>query len=287
MAEEKINYMSMAVARKNTNTDNRGNSAGTKLDTTDLVSLLSMDELKETFETDAERRKSNTDFALLNFAWQWQNSDYKAENGKLTGAFWSRSANSESYVRSVHSDGSRFFFYVNSRHIGVVPALSLNLQSLISARRASAKKIFETKRTDSGKEKHFLKIGEYPKTKASEELQRTLENLFNGGALQAGLTCTGRLFTTNGQKEYQRDFLSKQNPEFEYNGKKYVRTIAWQEGNHKFADGSAVPETGTPVWVEVEPVTFEILNWDRLPKSVNPKGKRRSSFVWFAFLSRL
>lgn len=272
MAKEKINYMSMAVARKNTNTDNRGNGVGTKFDTTDLVSLLSMDELEETFETDTERRKSNTDFALLNFA--WQSSDYKAENGKLTGVFWSRSAHDGFDVRTVDYDGSRTSRTVSHHHLGVVPALSLNLQSLISARSASAKKIFETKRTDSGKEKHFLKIGEYPKTKASEELQRTLENLFNGGALQAGLTCTGRLFTTNGQKEYQRDFLSKQNPEFEYNGKKYVRTIAWQDGNRKFADGSAVPETGTPVWVEVEPVTFEILNWDRLPKSVNPKGKR-------------
>ena len=87
MAKEKINYMSMAVARKYTNTDNRGNGVGTKFDTNDLVSLLSMDELEETFETDTERRKSNTDFALLNFA--WQSSDYKAENGKLTGVFWS------------------------------------------------------------------------------------------------------------------------------------------------------------------------------------------------------
>ena len=280
MAEEKINYMSMVVARKNNNTDNRGNGVGKKFDTTDLVSLLSMDELEETFETDTERRKSNTDFALLNFAWQMSN--YKAENSKFTGVFWSRSACDRGYVRSVIRDGS-YPYGVSYPTLGAVPALSLNLQSLISARSASAKKIFETKRTVSGKEKHFLKIGEYPKTKASEELQQTLENLFNSGALQAGLTCTGRLFVSNGQKEYQKDFLSKQNPEFEYNGKKYVRTIAWQcddhkftwqYDNHKFADGSAVPETGTPVWVEVEPVTFEISNWDRLPKSVNPKGKR-------------
>ena len=158
MAEEKINYMSMAVARKNTNTDRRGYGVGTKLDTTELVRLLSMDELEETFETDTERRKSNTDFALLNYA--WQGSDYKAENDKLTGAFWSRSAGNETDVRSVGSDGSRYYYSVYFHTLGVVPALSLNLQSLISARRASAKKIFETKRTDSGKEKHFLKIGE-------------------------------------------------------------------------------------------------------------------------------
>ncbi len=152
--------------------------------------------------------------------------------------------------------------------------MSLNLQSLISARSASASETFETKKTKSGKEKHFLKIGEYPKTKATDELQQALEERYNGGILQKGLICTGRLFTTNGQRESGKDFLSKQNPEFELNGKKYVRTIVWNDSNRKFADGNAVPRTGAVVWLEVEPVTFEITNWDRLPKSVNPKGKR-------------
>ncbi len=271
MASEKINYMSMAVARKNSNTDRHGKKADKKFDTTDTVSLLSMEELEETFSDDIERRKSCTDFALLSYA--YQSSGRKAENGKLTGVFWSRSAYAAHYVRAVHSYGSWYCSSVNRYVLGSVPALSLNLQSLISARSASASEIFETKTTNNGKEKHFLKIGEYPKTKASNELQQTLENLFNGGTLQTGLTCTGRLFTSNGQREYNKDFLSKQNPEFEYNGKKYVRNIAWKNREYKFADGSVVPETGTPVWVEVEPVTFEIKNWNRMPKSVNPKGK--------------
>ena len=270
MAKEKINFMQMIVPKKYKNTDNRGNNADREFNTTDSVRLLSWDEMAD--RTNEERRKSNTDFALCNFA--WQNSSYTAENDKITGAFWSRSAYDGSSVRSIHHDGSRGDDGVSPRSLGSVPALSLNLQSLISARSASASETFETKKTKSGKEKHFLKIGEYPKTKATDELQQALEERYNGGILQKGLICTGRLFTTNGQRESGKDFLSKQNPEFELNGKKYVRTIVWNDSDRKFADGNAVPRTGAVVWLEVEPVTFEITNWDRLPKSVNPKGKR-------------
>ena len=270
MAKEKINFMQMIVARKNKNTDNRGDNASREFDTTDSVRLLSWDEMAD--RTNEKRRKSNTDFALCNFA--WQNSSYTAENDKFTGVYWSLSAYDENYVRCVNIDGSRYARYVILSSLGSVPALSLNLQSLIAARSASASEIFETKKTKSGKEKHFLKIGEYPKTKATDEIQQALEEMFNGGILKSGLTCTGRLFTTNGQRESGKDFLSKQNPEFELNGKKYVRTIVWNDNDRKFADGSAVPRTGAVVWLEVEPVTFEITNWDRLPKSINPKGKR-------------
>lgn len=270
MAKEKINFMKMVVPRKNRNTDNRGNEAGREFDTTDSVSLLSAYELSD--RTDEQRRKSLTDFALINFA--WQNDSYEAENGKLAGASWSRSAYNVYRVKYIYKDGSWYYHLVDYYDLGSAPALALNLQSLISARSASASEIFETKKTKSGREKHFLKIGEYPKTKADDELQQTLEEKFNGGNLQTGLSCTGRLFTTNGQRESGKDFLSKQNPEFEYNGKKYVRAIVWNDNNRKFSDGSVVPKTGAVQWVKVEPVTFEIKNWDRLPKSINPKGKR-------------
>ena len=203
MAKEKINFMQMIVTRKNKNTDNRGDNASREFDTTDSVRLLSLDEMAD--RTNEERRKSNTDFALCNFA--WQNSSYTAENDKFTGVYWSRSAHDGYFVRNVNYDGSRNYFNVLYSYLGSVPALSLNLQSLIAARSASASEIFETKKTKSGKEKHFLKIGEYPKTKATDEIQQALEEMFNGGILKSGLTCTGRLFTTNGQRESGKDFL--------------------------------------------------------------------------------
>ena len=270
MAEEKINYMSMVVARKNKNTDRYGNNADSEFDTTDAVRLLSWDEMIDRIEE--ERRKSNTDFALINYA--WQNNSYKAQNGKLSGAYWSRSANVVSYVKHVYYDGSRSCNSVDNQNLGSVPALSLNLQSFLSARSASTSEILETKKTKDGKEKHFLNIGEYPKTRANDELQQTLEERYNGGVLQGGLICTGRLFTTNGQRKSNEDFLSKQNPEFVYNGKKYVRSIVWRNDECVFGDGTAVPQIGAVIWMEVEPVTFEIINWDNLPKTINPKGKR-------------
>ena len=97
MAKEKINFMQMIVPKKYKNTDNRGNNADREFNTTDSVRLLSWDEMAD--RTNEERRKSNTDFALCNFA--WQNSSYTAENDKITGVFWSRSAYDGFYVRSV------------------------------------------------------------------------------------------------------------------------------------------------------------------------------------------
>ena len=104
MAKEKINFMQMIVARKNKNTDNRGDNASREFDTTDSVRLLSLDEMAD--RTNEERRKSNTDFALCNFA--WQNSSYTAENDKFTGVYWSRSVYDEAYVGNVLYGGSRY-----------------------------------------------------------------------------------------------------------------------------------------------------------------------------------
>ena len=55
MAKEKINFMQMIVARKNKNTDNRGDNASREFDTTDSVRLLSLDEMAD--RTNEERRK--------------------------------------------------------------------------------------------------------------------------------------------------------------------------------------------------------------------------------------
>ena len=109
MAKEKINFMQMIVARKNKNTDNRGDNASREFDTTDSVRLLSLDEMAD--RTNEERRKSNTDFALCNFAWQY--SSYTAENDKFTGVYWSRSAYDGHGVRRVYTDGSRISYDVN------------------------------------------------------------------------------------------------------------------------------------------------------------------------------
>ena len=186
-----------------------------------------------------------------------------------------RSASPDNCVKSIFTDGSLDWSNVSSKDLGSPVALDFNLKSLISAQSASRYVKITSKKVQE-EEKHFIEIGEYPGEIASQELQGALEEAYNGGKLKDGLTCTGRLFTTNGQREYCKDFLSKQNPEFEFNGEKYVRVVVWTLNAHRhYADGTNMPcNKHTAVWHKVEPVKLEIKNWDELPQNINPRGKR-------------
>ena len=79
----------------------------------------------------------------------------------------------------------------------------------------------------------------------SPDIQQELESMYNDGHLRGELICTGRLFTTNGQQEGEDHFLSKQNPEFEFNGDRYVRvTVLSADTCTVYEDGSLVPLSG-------------------------------------------
>lgn len=136
---------------------------------------------------------------------------------------------------------------------------------------------------------HTLQVGEWPKTKVDDELSEILESLYNNGKLKEGISCTGRWFSGNGRKpdednlyidrEYIRkregneDYIGKHSPEFEYQGKRYVRHISLPYDKRvKYSDGSNAGRVGTVRWLTVEPISFIIENWSQLPKFINPKG---------------
>lgn len=242
------------------------------LDTTDLIYLHSWNEVKDL--TNEERKTTATDHALDNFA--WQSGSYN-KNGKPTVASWLRSANSKSGPYCVSDDGSRGGSSVSFHASAVRPALSLNLESLISAQSAVAPDFSDIVFEKDGK--HFLQIGEYPKTAVDAELFETLEGLYNGGTLQKGLACTGRLFTTNGQREYCEDYLSREIPEFEYEGVRYVRDIVRRNDSaHEYENGRGVLPTNSVSWKRVEPITFEITNWQNswsMEETIQQRGLLR------------
>lgn len=122
-------------------------------------------------------------------------------------------------------------------------------------------------------EKHLLNIGEYPRDKVSEELSDKLEKLYHGGKLRNRIEATGRWYSVNGGDSKKLTYLEKHNPEFEYEGNRYVRVVqnAYND-SIEYSDGTKSGENGIARWVKVEPISFEILNWDSLPKSINPNG---------------
>lgn len=209
-------------------------------------------------------------------------------------ALWLRSAYNRYNVNYVNGDGDWNNKYTNNRNVGLCPSLHYHLPSDISAR--SALRFFkEQKNRDESKELEFdirevkdtrektiyhtLKICEYPKTKVDENLSQILESLYHRGKLKEGISCTGRWYSCNGQKENDKDYAGKHSPEFEYQGNRYVRVISHpNDEESRYSDGTETGKDGTVRWVKVEPISFKIINWDEMPKNINPRGNGRAKY---------
>lgn len=234
------------------------------LRTTDTISIRSLEEVEN--QTNKERQRSLTDFALMNHA--WQSDIYETEQDKRVGMYCLRSgsAHSRYYASYVFGAGSYGGDFVSNNVSGICPALSLHLPSKIFTR-STLREIGEVREVKSkdGKTLYYtIDIGEYPKTKVSSDMQEKLESMYNGGYLRGGLKCTGKLYTTNGAQYSDEYFLSKQNPEFEINGEKYVRVTLWNNYDSCiYEDGSRVHTTEAVQWVKVEPITFRISNYKK------------------------
>lgn len=251
-----------------------GNLKDDNFCTTDRIVLKSIEELeKQSLKT---RLRSATDFALMNFAGQPFYYRDKTETGKIPCSYWSRS--SKSKLQDVHkdavyidSDGDVDNASLGTSIQGVCPSLSLMLPEKMSPEKM-LREIGGVQKIRSQKGKLLYKtveFGEYPKTKVSSELQKVLDELYNDGRLRDGLRCTGRLYTTNGALfefnsylDNDENFMSKQTPEFEYNGRKYVRSATMPFVRGEYEDGSDVGVLGDAQWVSVEPVRFRIENYE-------------------------
>lgn len=275
------------------NTDESQNTGNKKFNTTDLIYLDSYDEQYDGKKTDMERRISATDYAQMNYAYTYDN--YTTRTGKQTTRAWLRSAWDRHNVNYVDGDGDGNREFTANRSAGLCPSLHYHLPSDISARSAlrflKGQKnrdeseepeqfdIREVKDTEGKTIYHTLQIGEYVKTKVDENLSRTLELLYHGGKIQEGIVCTGRWYSSNGQKEFFKDYAGKHSPEFEYQGNRYVRVVSYPNGEEdRYSDGTPTGKVGTIRWAKVEPISFVIKNWDEMPKSINPKGNGRAKY---------
>ena len=131
-----------------------------------------------------------------------------------------------------------------------------------------------TVRDKNGKVRyHTLHIGEYSGAEIVGKAAELLEKLYNHGDLKEELKATGRWYSSNGNMDSETGYQGKHSPEFEYNGLRFVRTMADPETNpNQYTEGSIELKQGRVRWQRVEPVSFIILNWDSLPKNINPDG---------------
>ena len=239
------------------NTDENQKMGNRSFKTKDYVFLDSDDDIKDL--NSKERQTTATDYAVMNGAL------LRNKDTSFTW-YWLRSACTKYYVDYVNNGGDRYNSYANGSSGCARPALHLNLSSIISARSASR---------DFGKigvlgDKHTIELGEYPKSHAKNEDE--LEKIFKNGSL----TKTGKKYTG-----YRKDDGSfAQNEEFEYKGKRYVRVVCkkYDDDSH-FSDGKNEPETGKVSWALVEPIVWNVRNWDDLPREINPKGTGKAKYI--------
>ncbi len=260
----KMDLSKFIIPKRISNTDQNQNGGNPAFDTTDYVYIQKFEDVQD--KGLKQRRVSATDYAVANGA--YVSDSYETIEGKHSSPSWLRSAGSAYYVDDVFSvdivnhDGYNFCSNVNLAWRAVRPASQLNLSSIISARSASKEnfKIGVVRDPDGRELCHTIEFGEYPKSRAqnSNELERAYKN----GLIRG----TGKSYSG-----YLENGKPVENKEFEYNGKKYVRVKIQTEAAN-YADGSSIPTSGDYEWFEVEPIVWEIENWDEMPKSINPNG---------------
>lgn len=100
----------------------------------------------------------------------------------------------------------------------------------------------------------FINIGKYPQTYVGNELNTTLENLFDTGS--SNLVATGKSYTG-----YDAGVAITPYVEYVYNDEEYVRVPnadVFNDGSKTFIDGTPVI-TGETYWFKVEPIQWRIL----------------------------
>ena len=217
--------------------------------TEDLIYLDSYDELNGIF-TDEERCISATDYAQMNNVATM--NEHMTITGKPTSSVWLRSMKDEYKVEGLGLNGEETFICVEFNSRGVAPSLHYKFPNNIYTndlyyfsdteknKKEEDKLTIREVQSKNGDIKYYtLQIGEYPKSKVNEKLSETLEGLYNGGKIKEGIVSTGRWYSCNGVKKTEKDYTGKHNPEFEYNGEKYVRVISNQcNGNVQYSDGT-------------------------------------------------
>ena len=229
-------------------------------DTQDYVFFETYDEVKN-IDKD-ERYVYASDYAVMNGALLSEQT--KGPKDRKSTWHLLRSAYSKFSVRQVDVFGSFDDDIAYRKSAGLCPSLHLNLSSVISAQSASRDFKIEPFKDKSGKILYYtIEFGSYPQDKARNS--RELEELYN----EHKLTPTGKTYTGY----MKEDDSFEQNQEFEYGGKKYVRVISKKyDDDSEYKDKTKAPESGTPMWAEVQPIKWKIKNWNELPRSINPNG---------------
>ena len=269
---KKIDLKRFIVPAKLDNTDENQKHGNSDFETNDLVYLDSYLDIKNIPKK--ERIVYPTDYAVMNGCY----TSYE-EPGimkKRSCQVCLRTGKEPHNVFYTDLDGyCDNYTYTYDANLAICPRLRLDLSAVISARKLSQDvfKINDVVNKNGRVLYHTIEFGEYPKTYVGDTKNEELENLYSEKKLvNTSKTYTGRYIRDNGEFELYS--------EFEHEGQRYVRVITQKFADFtRFNDGTMVPESGTPLWAKVEPITWKIKNWEDMPWSINPQGNGSTNFI--------
>lgn len=272
-----LDLTKLVVSTQVKNNRNGGFFFDKSLTTQDKVFIPSVKELK--------KKIRNGDLGV---------SDYSMILGNENKSCYLRSAETEGCLAVYAGESSEYIYGDAIRFdYGYTPRLAIDTTYIADCINSGDNSSISLEINADKKTPAHIKMGEYPQTIVSKVLGAELERLFNGGQLMGGLKATGRLFTSTAWKNkyllpsdmstssqlFTAYAWNNKSPEFEYNGEKYVRVISHNQNTSMNYSNGEKPDYGKAEWVKVEPIDFEIQNWDKLPKTINPKGNGRDNAI--------
>lgn len=255
-----MNYRNLIRRTLLQNTDKKQKLGNRNFDTRDYVFIVGSED-KESFYP-LFSFLPMTDYALMN-------------NGTGVGNYFTRKA---IFSTSVYGKGPNTFSYIKDvcdNSCGIRPSLNLNISffTYLNKKLPFKFQILGERNSYTNQVHHYIQFGEMPKTKVVEARKKILDEKFNKGKLnKTNKTYLGWYNPDNG------NFVK--NLEYELDGQKYVRTFVKKNANaKKYKDGSPIDSSYIYEWTKVEPLIWDIKNWDELPSNLNPNGTGSANYI--------
>lgn len=204
-------------------------------------------------------------------------TDYGISNTISCGGtyYWLRSLREKTkdLVDMVGGCGTLDYGYVSLTNISSVPRMHLDAYKIISSKAKKPSMFNFSTDAHKGNNSHTIEFGEYPQSFVGFDKTSELEKMFSSGLLVA----TGKKYF--GRTDPAKNFIY--HDEYTSQGQKYVRITNHPAiyANLKLNNGITIPAGQKVLWIKVEPIVWQILNWDRLPKRLNPTGTGEDDFI--------
>ncbi len=276
----------LIIPNKLQNTTPYGCVGNATWDTYDRVYLESIPEFEaNAAEQDDLNKVYPTGYALINRAipynghgdLNWKLMESKVSGMKPACNIYLRS-NYENKVAIVNNEGEVRYTTVDNtgENVGVRPCMNLDVQTYLKIVKGLNKIGYWGSEFQIGKNskwnKPFIKLGEFPQAHACrnttfyQELNHNYCDVEKEEQVKVGdLIPTGRTFMGSYDPIVGR---FREGVEYEYNLPWPIKMVRYH-----------CDDWNIGYWLDVEPIVWEILNWNDLPKEINPEGNGRAAVI--------